>query len=142
LLLLLSSLLALGHALVLADRHLARMGGSRSSKRASRSSGCTGNNKGFRAETGGRQRIGQNIFFYTQATSRKKIIQHVLKTLNTLAICFAGACLPSTASRNADAASQRASVLKLNCGAFSHDRGCGARHFHRRAVPSRVLRSS
>ena len=42
----------------------------------------------------------------TQATSRKKTIQHVLKTtLNTLAICFAGACLPSTASRNADAAS-------------------------------------
>ena len=43
LLLLLSSLLALGHALVLADRHLARMGGSRSSKRARRPSRCTGN---------------------------------------------------------------------------------------------------
>ena len=67
----------------------------------------------------------------TQATSRKKTIQHVLKTtLNTLAICFAGACLPSTASRNARTQTQPRSVLKPNCGAFSHDRGCGARHFH------------
>ena len=104
--LLLASLLALGHALVLADRHLARMGGSRSSKRASRPSGCTGNNKGFRAETG-RATNRAKYFSDTQATSRKKTIQHVLKTLHTLAICFAGACLPSTASRNAEAASQR-----------------------------------
>lgn len=49
----------------------------------------------------------------TQATSRKKTIQHVLKTLNTLAICFAGACLPSTASRNADAASQVAASQRF-----------------------------